>query len=61
VSVFMFLSYRAAQLYPPALSSILDAYYDSQGYGRGNLTRLHTETAKATKQTPWPESASELY
>jgi hypothetical protein len=31
-----------AQLYPRALGSLFVASYDSQGYGGGILTRLHT-------------------
>jgi hypothetical protein len=31
-----------AQLYPLALGSLFVASYDSQGYGGGILTRLHT-------------------
>jgi hypothetical protein len=31
-----------AQLYPRALGSLFIASYDSQGYGGGILTRLHT-------------------
>jgi hypothetical protein len=33
---------RVAQLYPRALSSLFVAFYESQGYGRGILTHLHT-------------------
>jgi restriction endonuclease Mrr len=33
---------RVAQLYPQALGSLFVASYDSQGYGGGILTRLHT-------------------
>jgi hypothetical protein len=33
-----------AQLYPRALGSLFVASYDSQGYGGGILTRLHTGT-----------------
>jgi hypothetical protein len=32
-----------AQLYPQALGSLFVAFYDSQGYGGGILTRRHTE------------------
>jgi hypothetical protein len=31
---------RVAQLYPQALGSLFVAFYDSQGYGGGILTRL---------------------
>jgi hypothetical protein len=31
-----------AQLYPQAPVSLFAAFYDSQGYGGGILTRLHT-------------------
>jgi hypothetical protein len=41
VSVFMSPSERVAQLYPQVPGSLL-VTYDSQGYGRGILTRLHT-------------------
>jgi hypothetical protein len=33
---------RVAQLYPQAPGSILIAFYDSQGYGGGIVTLLHT-------------------
>jgi hypothetical protein len=33
---------RVAQLYPRALGSLSVASYDSQGYGGGILSRLHT-------------------
>jgi hypothetical protein len=33
---------RVAQLYPQATVSIFIAFYYSQGYGGGILTRLHT-------------------
>jgi hypothetical protein len=33
---------RVAQLYPRALGSLFVASYDSQGYGGGIITRLHT-------------------
>jgi hypothetical protein len=42
VPVFISPRNRAAQLYPPALGSIFIASYDSQGYGGGIRTRLHT-------------------
>jgi hypothetical protein len=42
VPVFIYPSYRVAQLYPRALGSLFVASYDSQGYGGGILTRLHT-------------------
>jgi hypothetical protein len=42
--VFISPSDRVAQLYPPALSSLFVLSYDSQGYGGGILTRLHTES-----------------
>jgi hypothetical protein len=31
-----------ARLYPQALGSLIVAFYDSQGYGGGILTHLHT-------------------
>jgi hypothetical protein len=34
---------RVAQLYPQAPDSHFVAFYDSQGYDGGILTRLHTE------------------
>jgi hypothetical protein len=42
VPIFMSAIDRLARLYPHALGSILVAFYDSQGYGGGILTRLHT-------------------
>jgi hypothetical protein len=42
VSVFMSPSDRVAQVYPQALGSLSAAFYDSQGYGGGILTNLHT-------------------
>jgi hypothetical protein len=40
-SVFMSPSDRVAQLYPEALGSLFVAFYNSQGYDGGILTRLH--------------------
>jgi hypothetical protein len=42
VSVLMPSSDRVAHLYPQARSSLFVAFYDSQGYGGGTLTRLHS-------------------
>jgi hypothetical protein len=42
VPVFISHRNRVAQLYPRALGSLYVASYDSQDYGGGNLTRLHT-------------------
>jgi hypothetical protein len=42
VSVFMSPSDMVTQLYPQEPGSLLVAFYDSQGYGGGILTRLHT-------------------
>jgi hypothetical protein len=42
VPVFISPRNRVAQLYPRALDSLFVASYDSQGYGGGILTRLHT-------------------
>jgi hypothetical protein len=42
VPVFIFSRNGVAQLYPQALGSIFVASYDSQGYGEGIRTRLHT-------------------
>jgi hypothetical protein len=42
VPVFISPRNRVAQLYPWALGSLLIACYDSQVYGGGILTRLHT-------------------
>jgi hypothetical protein len=42
VPVFISLKNRVAQLYPQALGSLFVASYDSQGYGLGIRTRLHT-------------------
>jgi hypothetical protein len=44
VCVFMSPTDRVAQLYSQALRSLIVAFYDSQGYGGGILTRLHTES-----------------
>jgi hypothetical protein len=39
-----------AQLYPQALGSLFVASYDSQGYGGGIRTRLHTDgTARLSR------------
>jgi hypothetical protein len=43
VPVFICPRNRVAQLYPRVLGSIFVASYNSQGYGGGILTRLHTE------------------
>jgi hypothetical protein len=43
IPVFISLRNRVAQLYPQALGSLFVAYYDSQGYGGGIPTCLHTE------------------
>jgi hypothetical protein len=40
--IFIFPRNRVARLYPQALGSILIASYDSQGYGGGIRTRIHT-------------------
>jgi hypothetical protein len=42
VSVFMSPSERVTKLHPQALGSLFVAFCDSQGYGGGILTRLHT-------------------
>jgi hypothetical protein len=42
VSVFTSPRDRPAQLYPQVPGSLFVALYDSQGYGGGILTRLHT-------------------
>jgi hypothetical protein len=42
VPVFISPRNRVAQLYPPAPGSLFVASYDSQGYGEGIRTRLHT-------------------
>jgi hypothetical protein len=42
VPVFVSPRNRAAHLYPQALGSLFVASYDSQGYGGGIRTRLHT-------------------
>jgi hypothetical protein len=41
VPVFISPRKRVARLYPQALGSLLVAFYHSQGYGGGILTRLH--------------------
>jgi hypothetical protein len=43
VPVFISPRNRVAQLYSRALGSLFVASYDSQGYGGGILTRLHTD------------------
>jgi hypothetical protein len=49
VQVPLFISprNRVAQLYPQALGSLFVASYDSQGYGGGIQTRLHTGFSRA--------------
>jgi hypothetical protein len=42
VPVFISPWNRVSQLYPRALGSLIVASYDSQSYGGGILTRLHT-------------------
>jgi hypothetical protein len=42
VPVFTSPRKRVTQLYPPALGSLFVASYDSQGYGGGIRTHLHT-------------------
>jgi hypothetical protein len=42
VTVFMSPRNKVAQLYPRALGSLFVASYDSQSYGGGIQTRLHT-------------------
>jgi hypothetical protein len=42
VPIFISSRNRMAQLYPPALSSLFIASYDSQGYDGGILAVLHT-------------------
>jgi hypothetical protein len=49
-SVFMSPSDRLVQLYYQALGSLFVAFYDSQGYGGGILTRLHTWDSKKHMQ-----------
>jgi hypothetical protein len=59
VSVFISLRNRIAQLYPRELGSIFVASYDSQGYGGGILTPLHTgelETNLAVVYEAHPQS-----
>jgi hypothetical protein len=43
VPVFISPRNKVAQLYPRALGSIVVVSYDSQGYGRGILTRLYDQ------------------
>jgi hypothetical protein len=45
VPVFISPRNRVAQIYPRALGSLSVTSYDSQGYGGGILTRLHTGLA----------------
>jgi hypothetical protein len=42
VPVFLSPRNGVAQLYPQALGSVFITYYNSQGYGGGILTHLHT-------------------
>jgi hypothetical protein len=42
VSVFMSPSDRVALLYSPSAVFVFVAFYNSQGYNGGILTRLHT-------------------
>jgi hypothetical protein len=44
VPVFMSPSDRVAQIYIQAPGSLFVAFYHTQGYGGGILTRLHTGT-----------------
>jgi hypothetical protein len=53
VSVFISTGNRVAQLYTRALGSLFVASYDSQGYGGGILTRLHTGLTSA--ELSWVE------
>jgi hypothetical protein len=46
VPIYMFPNKKVAQLYPQAPGSLLVAFYDSQGYGGGILTRLHTRRSE---------------
>jgi hypothetical protein len=43
ISVFMSPSDRVVQLYSQAPGSLFIVFYDSQGYGGGIVTCLHTE------------------
>jgi hypothetical protein len=52
VPVFMPPSDKVAQLYPPEPGSLFVAFYDSQGYGGGILTRLHTGHIKGVLKFP---------
>jgi hypothetical protein len=47
--VFISPRKRVSQLYPQALSSLLVAFYDLQGYGGGIRTRLHAGVFRNTK------------
>jgi hypothetical protein len=42
--VFMFPSYKVAQLYPQPPGSLFVAFYNSQGCGGGVLTHFHTRS-----------------
>jgi hypothetical protein len=46
VPIFITTRNKEAQLYPQALCFLFVASYDSQGYGRGIWTRLHTGDSK---------------
>jgi hypothetical protein len=49
VPVFIPSRYRMARLYPQALGSLFVSFYDSQGYGGGIRTRLHTRSPAWTR------------
>jgi hypothetical protein len=52
VLVFISPGNRVAQLYPRTLGSLFVASYDSQGYGGGILTRLHTTPRHIEESVP---------
>jgi hypothetical protein len=51
IPVFISPRNRVAQLYPRALGSLCVASYDSQGYGGGILTHLHTSHESHSSQS----------
>jgi hypothetical protein len=58
VPVFISPRNKVAQLYPWALESLFVASNDSQGYGGGILTRLHTglDTKHNSRQDTWTKN-----
>jgi hypothetical protein len=63
VPIFISPRNRVAQLYLRALGSLFVASYDSQGYGGGILTHLHTKTSEYTQSHSicWLVSSAPTY